>query len=124
TSAGSSTWSRPVDATIALDPPGCSMRRHGDLNDVIRSTRWGDQSNVSAGVPSTAPPTPSDVATSIFVRSPVSGSPVTSTPDFSDGTDSRITTDGSTQSGSSMSVCRHENERYPNGDAHTSFKPS
>ena len=71
----------------------------GDLNGVTSSTAVGDQSSVSVGVPSTAPPTPSDVATSIFVRSPVSVSPVTSTPDFCDDTDSRITIDGSTHSG-------------------------
>src|SRR5207249_10950393 len=53
-SFGSSTWSRPVDATIALEPPGCSIRRHGDLNCVTSSTPSADQSNVAADVPPTA----------------------------------------------------------------------
>src|SRR5262249_40170054 len=103
-SGGCSTRSLPVEATIELEPPGCSMRRHGDLKSVTTSTPSGDQRSVSAGVPSTAPPTPSEVATSIFFRSPVSGSPVTRPPAFSDGTDSRMTTDGSTQRGASMRV--------------------
>ena len=50
-------------------------------------------------------------------------SAVTSTPDLSFGTDSRMTTDDSTHSGSSISVWRHEKERNSNGEAHTSFKP-
>ncbi len=75
-------------------------------------------------MPSTAPPTPSDVATIILPGSPWLRSAVTSTPDLSDGTDSRMTTDDSTQSGSSISVWRQENERNSNGDAQTSFRPS
>ena len=78
---------------------------------VTSSTPEGDQTTVSAGVPSTAPPTPSDVATSIFVWSCPSRSAVTRTPDFFVGTLSRITTEGSTHSGSSISVWRHEKER-------------
>ncbi len=53
-------------ARSALPPPGCSWLRHGDLNSVTSSTPCGDHSSVSADVPSTAPPTPSEVATSIL----------------------------------------------------------
>src|SRR5215470_2781725 len=123
-SSCASTVSLPEAGTMALPPPGCSWLRHGDLNSEISSTRCGDHSTVSADVPSTAPPTPSEVATNMRPGRPELGSPVTRTPDLSDGTDSRMTTDDSTQSGSSMSVCRHEKERKVNGDAQTSLSPS
>ena len=110
-SSSVSTYSLRVDATSSLPPSALSRRRHGDLNIVRSSTPSGDQRSVSAGVPSTAPPTPSEVATSMRDSSPVWTSAVTSTPDFSLGTLSRMTTDGSTQSGSSISVCRQEKER-------------
>jgi hypothetical protein len=74
-SPGSSTWSRPVDATIALEPPGCSMRRHGDLNDGHEVDVPGRQSSVSAGVPSTAPADAFRRRDQHLRRSPVSGSP-------------------------------------------------
>src|SRR5262249_52788668 len=95
-----------------------------DLNSEISSTPCGDQSRVSAEVPSTAPPTPSDVATSMRPGSLELGSAVTSTPDLSFGTDSRMTTEESTHNGSSMSVCRQENERDSNGEAQTCLRPS
>ena len=94
--------SPPDDGTIALPPPGRSWFRQGDLNSVISSTRLGDHTSVSAEVPSTAPPMPSDVATSIRSGLPELGSAVTRTPDLSFGTDSRMTTEASTHSGSSI----------------------
>src|SRR5262245_48685071 len=123
-SSASSTVSLPLDGTMAAPPPGRSWFFHGDLNSVTSSTFSGDQSSVSAEVPSTAPPTPSEVATVILPVSPELTSAVTSTPDLSLATDSRITTEDSTQIGSSMRVWRHEKERNSNGDAHTSFTPS
>ena len=123
-SSGSRTVSLPVDGTIALPPPGSSWFFHGDLKRVTSSTPCGDHSRVSAEVPSTAPPTPSEVATVIFTVSPALTSAVTSTPDLSLGTDSRMTTEDRTQIGSSMSVWRQENERNSKGEAQTSFSPS
>src|SRR5262249_45551129 len=105
-------------------PLGVSWFFQGDLKRFTSSTCCGDHSRVSADVPSTAPPTPSEVATVIFPISPVLTSAVTSTPDLSLGTASRITTDESTQMGSSIRVWRQENERNSNGEAQTSFSPS
>src|SRR5262249_46780903 len=104
TSSGDRTVSRPLAGTIAEPPSGCSWFRHGDLNSDTNSTPWGDQMRVSAEVPSTAPPTPSEVATVMYAASPVLTSAVTKTPDLSFGTASRITTDDNTQRGSSISV--------------------
>src|SRR5262245_41273529 len=123
-SSGSRTVSLPVDETMALPPPGSNWFFQGDLKRVTSSKPCGDHSRVSADVPSTAPPTPSEVATVIFPCSPVLTSAVIKTPDLSLGTDSRITTDDRTQIGSSMSVWRHEKERNSKGEAQTSFNPS
>src|SRR5262245_44237356 len=123
TSSGSRTYSFPLDGTMVLPPVGRSRFFQGDLNMVTSSVRSGAQSSVSADVPSTAPLGPSDVATVISFWSPELTSAVTSTPDLSFATDSRMTTDDSTQIGSSISVCRQENERNSNGDAQTSRRP-
>src|SRR5262249_25713963 len=104
TSSGASTVSFPLEGTVVLPPLGSNWFFQGDLNSVTSSTFCGDHSSVSADVPSTAPPTPSDVATVILPRSPELTSVVTSTPDLSLGTASRMTTEESTQRGSSMRV--------------------
>ena len=75
-----------------------------DLKRLMSSVPPGDHKRVSAGVPSTAPPTPSEVAISILSGSPWKMSAVTSTPDFSERTDSMMTTEGRTHSGSSIKV--------------------
>src|SRR5262249_9523994 len=123
-SSGSRTMSLPVDDTIALPPPSNNWFFQGDLKRVTSSTPRADHTRVSAEVPSTAPPTPSEVATVIFSGSPVLRSAVIKTPDLSLRTDSRITTEDRTQAGSSMSVWRQEKERNSNGEAQTSFNPS
>ena len=102
----------PSRRRSALAAVGLEQRRHGDLNSVTSSTPCGRPEERLRRRPVDGAADAlggRDQHLRRARRSPASA--VTSTPDFSDGTDSRITTDGSTQSGSSISVCRQENER-------------